>query len=92
MVGREITKKHEEFTRGQLSDVRERFEIDDPRGEITLVMAGADLMAEWDEESVRGIISERLAQGMRRSEAARQVAAETGWPRNEVYRMAEEAE
>ena len=78
--------------RGQISDVREQFEISEPRGEVTLAIAGAELMEEWDEDSVRGIIAQRLAEGIRRSEVARQVAAETGWPRNEVYRLAEETE
>ena len=56
------------------------------------LLGGADLMAEWDEASVREVVSQRISEGMRRSEAARQVASETGWPRREVYRLAEEAE
>jgi len=91
-VCRELTKKYEEIVRGSLSEVRLRFEREDPRGEITLVIAGADWMSEWDEASVRKAVSRRISEGMRRSEAARQVAAETGWPRREVYRLAEEAE
>ena len=91
-VCRELTKQYEEIVRGSISEVRQHFEREEPRGEITLVIGGADLMAEWDEASVREVVSLRISEGMRRSEAARQVAAETGWPRREVYRLAEEEE
>lgn len=91
-ICRELTKRYEEIIRGSLSEVREQFEREEPRGEITLVIGGADWMSEWDEASVREVVSRRISEGMRRSEAARQVAAETGWPRREVYRLAEEAE
>ena len=91
-ICRELTKRYEEIIRGSLSEVREQFEREEPRGEITLVIGGADWMSEWDEASVREAVSRRISEGMRRSEAARQVAAETGWPRREVYRLAEEAE
>ena len=91
-VCRELTKKFEEIVRGTLSEVRLQFEREQPRGEITLVIGGADWMSEWDEESVREVVSRRISEGMRRSEAARQVAAETGWPRRAVYRLAEEEE
>ena len=91
-VCRELTKKHEEIVRGSISEVRQQFDRDEPRGEITLVIGGSDLVAEWDEASVREVVSRRISEGMRRSEAARQVAAETGWPRREVYRLSEEAE
>ncbi|MFQ5943815.1 MAG: 16S rRNA (cytidine(1402)-2'-O)-methyltransferase [Anaerolineales bacterium] len=91
-VCRELTKQYEEVVRGSLSEVREQFEREEPRGEITLVIGGADWMSEWDEASVREVVSRRISEGMKRSEAARQVAAETGWPRREVYKLAEEGE
>lgn len=91
-VCRELTKRYEEIVRGALSEVREHFERNEPRGEITLVIGGADSVAEWDEDSVREVVKGRISQGIRRSEAARQVAAETGWPKSEVYRLAEDSE
>ena len=91
-VCRELTKQYEEIVRGALSDVREQYEREEPRGEITLVIGGSDWASEWDEASVREVVTQRISEGLRRSEAARQVAAETGWPRREVYRLAEEEE
>jgi len=39
-VGREITKRHEEFVRGSLATVIAHFEREPPRGEITIVVGG----------------------------------------------------
>ncbi|MCL5027370.1 MAG: SAM-dependent methyltransferase, partial [Chloroflexi bacterium] len=40
-VGRELTKLHEEFVRGTVSEVRDHFLAHAPRGEFTLVIGGA---------------------------------------------------
>ena len=40
-IGRELTKLHEEFVRGRVSEVRAHFEAHMPRGEFTLVIGGA---------------------------------------------------
>jgi len=89
---RELTKLHEEIVRGTLAEVRAHFASGEPRGEITLVIAGAGSVVEWDERAVRQAVAARIAQGLRRSEAAREVAAEAGWPRSTVYRLAGERE
>ena len=54
-VCRELTKVHEEFWRGTLSESKREFEERTPRGEITLVIEGFDgddraLSVESDEE------------------------------------------
>lgn len=41
-VARELTKRFEEVVRGQVLEVRAHFERTPPRGEFTLVIAGAD--------------------------------------------------
>ncbi|HZS03121.1 MAG TPA: 16S rRNA (cytidine(1402)-2'-O)-methyltransferase [Chloroflexota bacterium] len=41
-VARELTKRFEEVVRGPVGDVRAHFEREPPRGEFTLVVAGAD--------------------------------------------------
>lgn len=40
-IGRELTKKFEEFTRGTLSEVISHFKTVQPRGEFTIVLTGA---------------------------------------------------
>jgi 16S rRNA (cytidine1402-2'-O)-methyltransferase len=91
-VCREMTKLHEEILRISLTAAREHFESNEPRGEFTLVIGGARAVAAWTEERVRLAVSQRLAKGMSRAEAARQVSAASGWERRRVYRMAMEDE
>lgn len=89
-VCRELTKLHEQVHRGSLAQLQAEFADIAPRGEITLVVAGAGPPAEWDEQRVREALAQHMSNGLRRSEAARQVAAQAGWSRREVYRLAED--
>ncbi|MDE6348742.1 MAG: rRNA small subunit methyltransferase 1, partial [Bacteroides sp.] len=41
-VSREISKMHEETVRGTLSELIEHFTVNEPRGEIVIVVAGID--------------------------------------------------
>ncbi len=88
-VARELSKKFEEFRRGSVSEVLKHYQQNPPRGEITLVIAGAEPIAKviWDEEQVRAALNARLAQGEPLSSAARAVAAESGWERRRVYAL-----
>ncbi|MBL8157324.1 MAG: 16S rRNA (cytidine(1402)-2'-O)-methyltransferase, partial [Anaerolineae bacterium] len=88
-VARELSKKFETFERGTLSEIADRFREKPPRGEITLVIAGAaeDTPAEWDAERVRAALHDRLAAGESLSSAARAVAAASGWNRRDVYAL-----
>ncbi len=87
---RELTKLHEEILRGTLEEISSSVVSATPRGEITLVIAGATQQARWGSEQVRQAIAARLQEGLRPSQAAREVAEQSGWPRSEVYRLAVE--
>ncbi len=83
---RELTKLYEEVWRGDLEGALARMADHPPRGEYTLVVAGAsEEEARWSEEQVRTALAEYLAQGVPRSQAAREVAALSGWRRRRVY-------
>lgn len=86
-VCRELTKVHEQILRGTIGELRAHFEEYEPRGEITLVVAGATASSRWEEARVRAALDERLAAGSTPSEAAREIAARAGWPRREVYQL-----
>ena len=86
MVAREITKLHEELFRGTIAQALDRF--DAPRGEITLVIEGAPEATTWGEAEVRRALREALVAGASPSRAAKDVAAQCGWRRREVYRLA----
>ncbi len=85
-VCRELTKLHEEVWRGGIAEARAFFDEVEPRGEFTLVVSGAAQEQDpWDEIRVREALDELLAQGVKRSAAARRVAAASGWSRSVVY-------
>jgi 16S rRNA (cytidine1402-2'-O)-methyltransferase len=90
-VCRELTKVYEEIMRCSVSEAREHFFDIKPRGEFTLVIAGAPEKTRWGEADVRQTLKKRLAEGLSPSEAARVVAAEAGWSKREVYRLSMEA-
>jgi 16S rRNA (cytidine1402-2'-O)-methyltransferase len=74
-----------------LSAVRAHFESQPPRGEFTLVVAGASPTVQtWPAERVRATLNERISQGEAPSQAAAAVATAAGWPRRDVYRLANE--
>lgn len=84
-VAREMTKLHEEFVRGTLAEVCARFEKA-PRGEVTLVVERSP-DGEPDVSAARELAAELLARGARPSEAARELVARLGLPRNRSYRI-----
>ncbi len=95
-VGRELTKKFEEFARGSLTGLDSHFVAQPPRGEITLVVAGgtgkaaAAPAAPQDEPAAA--VAKLVAAGTAKKEAIRRVAAERGLPRREVYQAVVAAE
>jgi len=87
-LARELTKIHEEVW--SLSQALDHFERNPPRGEFTLVIAGArrEAQAMWDEEQVRSALAELLGEGLDRKEAIKRVAKAAHWPRRQVYKVA----
>jgi 16S rRNA (cytidine1402-2'-O)-methyltransferase len=85
-VCRELTKTHEEVRRGPLADLAS-WAADGVRGEVTIVVAGAEPAAavHGDAESLRAAVAEREAEGMSRKEAIVDVAKLAGLPKREVY-------
>jgi 16S rRNA (cytidine1402-2'-O)-methyltransferase len=86
---RELTKLYEEVWRGSLEEAVNWVSTHPPRGEYTLVVAGATKgNAVWNEAQVREAVLEAMASGLSRSQAARQVSALAGWSRRQVYEVA----
>ena len=87
-VAREISKKFEQFYRGRALELRDIFATDNPRGEVTLVIAGAEPEdAAWTEAQVAAALSARLADGESLSRAAREIAKLAGWKKSAVYQL-----
>jgi 16S rRNA (cytidine1402-2'-O)-methyltransferase len=91
---RELTKMHEEIRRGPLGELAAAAIMDPPRGEVTIVVAGrppagpgADEAADPASlEAARARVEALVMGGLRRAEAARRVAAETGLSRRDLFR------
>lgn len=89
-IARELTKLHEEIWRGTLDEAAVRWTtVVAPRGEFTLVIAGSPVHAAeaWDDDAVRAELARRRAAGAGARESARAVAAISGRPGREVYRL-----
>jgi len=88
-VARELTKKYEEVYRGSLAEARNHF-AEGVRGEITLVVAGAEGEGEKSQEA--GDWADELEQLMLRGhsvkEAADFISAKFGISRREIYQKA----
>lgn len=85
-VGRELTKLHEEIFRGSLSQARQYFTHNPPRGEFTLVLAGNKASAaRWTEEQLHLELQAQLSKGEAGSQLAIQLADPSGWSRREIY-------
>ncbi len=84
-VARELTKLHEEVWRGTLGDAATRWsETVAPRGEFTLVIAGAvESMPEPDD--LLEAVAHLESVGTSRSEAVREIASLYGVSRRELY-------
>lgn len=92
-VARELTKIHEEFVRGTLSEVASYYDEKRPRGEVTVVVAPRDGLREasaLDEAITNAVARVVLREGMKPSQAAREVAARLGISRNDAYSVIRE--
>jgi 16S rRNA (cytidine1402-2'-O)-methyltransferase len=89
-VARELTKVHEEITRGTLSEALSYYGEHPPRGEVTVVVGRAAAPAAADaadEAAARVLARALLDEGLRPSHAAREVARRLGLPRNLAYQI-----
>ena len=83
---REATKLHEETFRGTISACLTHFA--EPRGEFTLVVEAGKLeAAQPSTAEVEAMLRDMLRAGVPAREARERVAAETGMPRRDVYRL-----
>jgi 16S rRNA (cytidine1402-2'-O)-methyltransferase len=84
---RELTKLHEETVRTTLQAAVDHYAVNEPRGEYVLVVGGAarrEGPAMTMEEGVARVLALR-EDGMRMKDAVRQVSADTGLNKNDLY-------
>lgn len=89
VITRELTKLHETVEHDSLHSLAQKYaELDPPKGELVLLVNGADKSAQdYDEAGVHALLTEILTRSSVK-DAAREAEALTGWPRRDLYQMA----
>ncbi|NEQ77858.1 MAG: 16S rRNA (cytidine(1402)-2'-O)-methyltransferase [Okeania sp. SIO2C9] len=89
VLARELTKLYEEFWRGTVGQAIIHYQTDRPRGEFTLIIAGAEPdMPVISEDTIKVELQKLLEQGISRSQASRQLAHQTNLSRRQIYQIA----
>jgi 16S rRNA (cytidine1402-2'-O)-methyltransferase len=83
-LARELTKRFEEVRRGRASEIRAQ--LGELRGEVVVVIEGRTQPVPVDLEACLEEARALVAAGMKKREAARDVAARHGLPANDLYR------
>lgn len=91
VLGRELTKIHEEFLRGSAESIREQLaKRTSVKGEITLVIGRQERSTSSLADPIAEVLRLETEQGLNRMEAVKAVAKQLGVPKREVYRLAAE--
>ena len=89
VLARELTKIHETVMRTSLKGAIDYFEVENPRGEYVLIIAGAEKQKEKQpvtlEQAVE-IAKELVNKGMSVNDASKAVAADTGIKKSVIYK------
>lgn len=87
-LGRELTKRFEEYWYGTLDTALVHYQEVSPRGEFTLVVQGSELTGPvLSEEALKAELQTLIESGLSRSEASRQLAKATGKPKKMIYQL-----
>jgi 16S rRNA (cytidine1402-2'-O)-methyltransferase len=93
VIARELTKVHEEYLRGKLSQVLAHLHSHKPKGEIVILISrgDSDLMVRPSTRSLPQRVSELESSGLDRKAALKQAAKEFKLTRSEAYREMQNA-
>lgn len=86
-LARELTKVHEEFLRGTISEILE--EVDSLKGEMVICIAGNSDESKKDIDAgfILDTVREAIARGMSTSDAVKETAKKLNIPKNKVYEL-----
>lgn len=90
VVARELTKLHEEFARGSLSELADRFASQPAKGEIVLVIERGEKNVQQTSGSATNLgslVKEFEAQGVDHKTALKKAAKTLGMSKSDAYRM-----
>ncbi len=87
-LGRELTKRFEEFWRGTLGEALAHHQTTAPKGEFTVVLQGTPRQAPvLSDQALKTELEQLLRQGISRAEASRQLAKATGQSKKAIYQL-----
>lgn len=87
VLGREITKIHEEMMRMTVQEAIDYYEVNDVKGEFVIVVEGTPKTVEEVTETVEELMERYLEEGVDKKEAMKLVAKEKGMSKSEVYKI-----
>ncbi len=88
VLAREVSKIHEEFLRGPISELVRALSSGDVRGEVTLIISGSSGAPGVSEDRLKAEIRELKGKGLRVKEIAEVLGEKFGYPKKEIYRLA----
>ena len=88
VLAREVTKIHEEFIRGRISEVIGEVGGREIRGEVTLIIEGCSDLHAPSEGALREEITKLLAAGLRVKEVAEVLGEKYGYSKRQIYGLA----
>jgi 16S rRNA (cytidine1402-2'-O)-methyltransferase len=88
VLGREVSKRHEEFLRGMLRDVIAQLTDREIKGEITLVVHGATDESKFSDEELKEEIERLTAQGIGVKQISEIIGERYRLSKREVYQRA----
>jgi 16S rRNA (cytidine1402-2'-O)-methyltransferase len=92
VLAREVSKIHEEFLRGPVSELIRVLGGGDVRGEVTLIISGSAGESRVDEHVLKTEIRELKGKGLRVKEIAEVLGEKFGYPKKDIYRLALQGE
>jgi probable S-adenosylmethionine-dependent methyltransferase, YraL family len=88
VLAREVSKIHEEFLRGRVSEVIGEVRNREIRGEVTLVIEGCSDLDPPSEDVLSEEIARLIADGMRVKEIAEVLGEKYGYSKRQIYALA----
>ncbi len=92
VLAREVSKVHEEFLRGPISELIRTLARHEIRGELTLIISGSTGEPRMNEDLLKAEIRELKGKGLRLKEIAEVLGEKFGYAKKEIYRLALQGE
>ena len=86
-ISRELTKVYEETLRGSISELREHFVENRPRGEFVIIVEGSlEELDPYENISIKDHLASLVDEGYSKKDAIRKVSKDRDLPKNLVYK------